>query len=279
MKKILVPIDFSEYSEYALQVAALLAKQQNAEIIVLHMLGLSEAVLIKNETQEANEAMYYMKLAEKRFSTFLDKEYLKGIQVTETVQNYKIFSEINEVAHENEADLIVMGSHGVSGLREEVFIGSNTEKVVRTSDIPVLVIKNPVDNFALNEVVFACDFKIENIKAYHNAIKLFNALDANIHLLYVNLPGEQFRSSDQIEERVKEFLFKADSGNLDMYDKVTYFNDYSVESGVFNYSKKINADIIAIPTHGRRGLAHFFNGSIGEDIANHANKPVITFKI
>ncbi|EZH74772.1 universal stress protein UspA [Aquimarina atlantica] len=279
MKKILVPIDFSEYSEYALQVAALLAKQQNAEIIVLHMLGLSEAVLIKNETQEANEAMYYMKLAEKRFSTFLDKEYLKGIQVTETVQNYKIFSEINEVAHENEADLIVMGSHGISGLREEVFIGSNTEKVVRTSDIPVLVIKNPVDNFALNKVVFACDFKIENIKAYHNAMKLFKTLDANVHLLYVNLPGEQFRSSNQIEERVKEFLFKADSGNLDMYDKVTYFNDYSVESGVFNYSKKINADIIAIPTHGRRGLAHFFNGSIGEDIANHANKPVITFKI
>jgi nucleotide-binding universal stress UspA family protein len=279
MKKILVPIDFSEYSEYALQVAALLAKQQNAEIIVLHMLGLSEAVLIKNEAQEANEAMYYMKLAEKRFNTFLDKEYLEGIEVTETVQNYKIFSEINEVAHENEADLIIMGSHGISGLREEVFIGSNTEKVVRTSDIPVLVIKNPVDNFALKEVVFACDFKVENIKAYHNAMTLFNSLGANMHLLYVNLPGEQFRSSDQIEERVKEFLFKADSGNLDMYDKVAYFNDYSVESGVFNYSKKINADIIAIPTHGRRGLAHFFNGSIGEDIANHANKPVITFKI
>ncbi|WP_438425891.1 universal stress protein [Aquimarina macrocephali] len=279
MKKILVPIDFSEYSEYALQVAALLAKQQNAEIIVLHMLGLSEAVLIKNEAQEANEAMYYMKLAEKRFSTFLDKEYLKGIEVTETVQNYKIFSEINEVAHEKEADLIVMGSHGISGLREEVFIGSNTEKVVRTSDIPVLVIKNPVDNFVLKEVVFACDFKVENIKAYHNAMTLFNSLGVNIHLLYVNLPGEQFRSSDQIEERVKEFLFKADSGNLDMYNKVACFNDYSVESGVFNYSKKINADIIAIPTHGRRGLAHFFNGSIGEDIANHANKPVITFKI
>ncbi|PKV48316.1 nucleotide-binding universal stress UspA family protein [Aquimarina sp. MAR_2010_214] len=279
MKKILVPIDFSEYSEYALQVAALLAKQQNAEIIVLHMLGLSEAVLIKNEAQEANEAMYYMKLAEKRFSTFLDKEYLEGIKVKETVQNYKVFSEINEVAHENEADLIVMGSHGISGLHEEVFIGSNTEKVVRTSDIPVLIIKNPADDFALKEVVFACDFKIENIRAYHNAIKLFNSLNANVHLLYVNLPGERFRSSDQMEERVKEFLFKADSGNLEMYDKVAYFNDYSVESGVFNYTKKINADMIAIPTHGRRGLAHFFSGSIGEDIANHANKPVVTFKI
>ncbi len=279
MKKILVPVDFSEYSEYALQVAALIAKQQNTEIVVLHMLGLSEAVLTKNEGQEINEAMYYMKLAENRFSAFLDKDYLEGIKVTETVQNYKIFSEVNEVAHENDVDLIVMGSHGVSGLSEEVFIGSNTEKVVRTADVPVLVIKNPIEDFRIKEVVFACDFKIENIRPYHNAIKLFNSFGANVHLLYINLPGERFRSSGEIEERVREFLFKADSGDMDMYNNVVYFNDYSVESGVFNYSNKIQADIIAIPTHGRRGLAHFFNGSIGEDIVNHANKPVITFKI
>ncbi len=279
MKKILVPVDFSEYSEYALQAAASIAKQQNAKIIVLHMLGLSEAVLTKNEGQEVAEAMYYMKLAEKRFKTFLDKEYLKGIQIEETVQNYKIFSEVNEVAHESDADLIIMGSHGTTGLREEVFIGSNTEKVVRTADVPVLVIKKPSNDFKIKEVVFACDFKMENIRPYLNAVKLFESLGANIHLLYVNLPGEQFRNSIEIEEKVKEFLFKAESGNLEMLDKVVYYNDYSVENGVFNYSNKSNADAIAIPTHGRRGLAHFFSGSIGEDIANHATKPVITFKI
>ncbi|AXT62287.1 universal stress protein [Aquimarina sp. AD10] len=279
MKKILVPVDFSKYSEYALEAAAVFAKQHDAEIIVLHMLGLSEAVLTKNEGQEVAEAVYYMKLAEKRFETFLDKEYLKGIKVTETVQNYKIFSEINEVAHENNADLIVMGSHGVSGLREEVFVGSNTEKVVRTADVPVFVVKNSVGDFKIKEVVFACDFKIENLRPYHNAMRLFNALGANVHLLYVNLPGEKFKNSTQMEEKVKEFLFKADAGNLEMHDHVVYYSDYSVESGVFNYSKKIDADIIAIPTHGRRGIAHFFSGSIGEDIANHSDKPVLTFKI
>ncbi|MBQ4819672.1 universal stress protein [Aquimarina sp. MMG016] len=279
MKKILVPVDFSENSEYALQAAAKIAKQQNAEIVVLHMLGLSESILTKDEGQEAAEALYYMKLAEKRFGTFLDKDYLKGIKVSETVQNYKIFSEINDVANEHDIDLIVMGSHGVSGLIEEVFIGSNTEKVVRTSDIPVLVIKNQLEDFKIKEVVFACDFKIENIRPYHNAMKLFEVFDANVHLLYVNLPGDRFRNTKQMEERVKEFLFKADSGNLGMHDRVVYYNDYTVESGVFNYSNEIDADLIAIPTHGRRGLAHFFSGSIGEDIANHANKPVITFKI
>ncbi len=279
MKKILVPVDFSEYAEYALQVAATIAKNQNAEIIVVHMLGLSEAVLTKNESQEVEEAMYYMKVAEKRFGTFLAKEYLKGIKTSEIIQNYKIFSELTKVAKENDIDLIVMGSHGVSGFREEVFVGSNTEKVVRTSEIPVLVIKNEIKDFAIKEIVFACDFKMESIVAYRKAMLLFKKLGGNIHLLFVNLPADHFLSSHQVEERIKDFLFKADSGSLDAYENVVFYSDYTVEDGVFNYSKKIDADIIVIPTHGRRGLAHFFNGSIGEDIANHASKPVITFKI
>ncbi|MGB5479439.1 MAG: universal stress protein, partial [Eudoraea sp.] len=55
--------------------------------------------------------------------------------------------------------------------------------------------------------------------------------------------------------------------------------DYSVEKGVLNFSESIHADVIGIPTHGRKGLSHFFMGSIGEDITNHSKIPVITFKI
>ena len=280
MKKILVPVDFSPYSTNALKVAADIAKKQNAEIVALHMLGITEAVLIKNEDQEIAEAMYYMKLAEKRFETLLNEDFLEGVKVTETVLNHKVFSEINEVANDMDIDLIVMGSHGTTNLREDVFIGSNTEKVVRSADVPVLVIKEEVDQFQLNNVVFACDFKLENLKAYHNAIDLFMALEAEVSLLYVNLPGEYFRSSAEIEDRIKDFLFKADAANMsEMYKRVVYWSDYNVEKGIFNYSNRVDADAIAIPTHGRRGLAHFFNGSIGEDIANHATRPVFTFKI
>ena len=278
MKKILVPVDFSTHSEYALEVAAVIAKKQNAEIIALHMMGLSEAVVNKNESKEVLEAMYYLKLAEKRFSEFLDKKFLAGLKVTDTVYNYKNFNEINDVAKEHKADLIVMGSHGSSGLTE-VFVGSNTEKVVRTSDIPVLVIKNKPKNFTFENVVFACDFEKESMMAYQKAVKFFKLFSANVHLLHVNLPNERFRSTAEIEEKVREFLYQADLGNLDSLDKVVYVDDYSVEDGVFTYSNKINADAIALATHGRRGLAHFFFGSVGEDLANHADIPVLTFKI
>jgi len=68
-------------------------------------------------------------------------------------------------------------------------------------------------------------------------------------------------------------------GNLDKLDTVAYHADYTVEQGILNYANKIGADLIAIPTHGRKGVTHFFAGSIGEDIANHSELPVMTFKI
>ncbi len=277
MKKILVPVDFSECSEYALQVASKLAKEYDSEIIALHMLGMSDAVLTSNQTKEMLEGIYYIKLAEKRFEEFLDKDYLKDLTITDSVYNYKNFNELNTVAIEKEADLIIMGSHGSSGL-SEVFVGSNTEKVVRNSDVPVLVVKKDVENFKIENAVFACDFTEENLTAFKNAIKLFKSLDnTKVKLLYVNLPGQNYRSSKEMESRVKEFLYKANA--LNQLKNVVYYNDYTVEDGIFHYSNKMGVDIIALPTHGRRGLAHFFAGSISEDLVNHSKIPVITFKL
>jgi nucleotide-binding universal stress UspA family protein len=242
------------------------------------MLGLSEAIFTKDETQEFMEAQYYMKLAKKRFNTFLDKPFLKGIKVFETVQNYKDFNEINEIVKEQEIDLVVMGSHGASGL-SGLFVGSNTEKVVRTCEVPVLVIKKRRENFNIKEAVFACDFEVENITAYNRAIKFFKMLDANVHLVYVNRPNQYFKNNVEINEQIELFMSVAHHGDNTREGKVTILNDYSIEEGIYNYAKTVDANIIALPTRGRKGLAHFFKGSIGEDIANHADLPVITFKI
>ncbi len=278
MKKILVPVDFSDYSNYALQVAAGIAKKQEAEIVAVHMMGLSEAVVTRDESKEVFEAMYYMKLAEKRFAEFLDKDFLEGIKVTDAVHNYKVFSELNDVAREFNADLIVMGSHGSSGLKE-VFVGSNTEKVVRTSEIPVLVIKHAADNFNPQVGVFACDFLENAIGPYKRAQKLFNALGVKMQLLYVNLAGD-FRSTKEIEKRILSFLKSAgEQDPLENLNKVVVYNEYSVEAGIFGYSQVSNVDLIALPTQGRQGLAHFFSGSIGEDVVNHSDLPVMTFKV
>ena len=277
MKKIIVPIDFSKHSEYALEVAAGLARKNNAELIVLHMLELSNALLTYTNSQQQTNTLFLLKIAEAKFGEFLNKDYLDGIVVTPIVKHFKVFSEVNDVAMEHDADLIVMGSHGTSGTRD-VFIGSNTEKVVRNSDVPVFVVKNQIPDLKLEDVVFASDFKDECIRPYLNVSRIFKSLGSKINLLYVNLPNENFRSTTEIDNRIADFLLKAD-GNLDNLKNVHYHADYSVERGVINFSNKMGADIIAIPTHGRTGISHFFTGSVGEDVANHSSLPVITFKI
>lgn len=276
MKTILVPVDFSEYSEYALEVAASIAKINNASIVVVHMLGLTHAFLTKDEEAQVFNAMYYMKLSKKKFEEFLDKPYLKGIEVTETIRNYKVFTELNDVAKEFSADLIVMGSHGVSGF-SDIFIGSNTEKVVRTSEIPVLVIKDRLEQFNIKKAVFVTNLAEESVAAYIKARNFILNFDCTLELLFIKLP-EFFKSTGEMNEKYTKFLDASELNELEP-PEIKYYSDYSLESGVFSYCNDNDVDVILMPTHGRRGLSHFFYGSYGEDIANHSKIPVITIKI
>ena len=99
-----------------------------------------------------------------------------------------------------------------------------------------------------------------------------------MHLVYVNSPDGNFKSSSEIDKLVSNFLKKAD-GDLENLSNVNVVSDYSVEKGILNFANLTGADVIAVATHGRKGLAHFFEGSISEDIANHSTLPVMTFKM
>ena len=80
MKTIIVPIDFSEQSEYALKAAASLSKKHGAEIIALHMLELNEAMISSSEGFHPEQTVFLIKMAEKRISEFLNKPYLKDVK-------------------------------------------------------------------------------------------------------------------------------------------------------------------------------------------------------
>jgi nucleotide-binding universal stress UspA family protein len=166
-----------------------------------------------------------------------------------------------------------MGSNGASGFKE-MFVGSNTEKVVRTSKIPVLVIKNAHQDFVIKDFVFATDFSEEGRGALDKAHKFAKMVNAKMHLLFVNTPGD-FKTSVQAQNIMENFVRGMGVENYTL----NIYNDTSVEKGILNFAKHINAQLIGMGTHGRKGISHFFNGSISEDMVNHANMPVITFKI
>jgi nucleotide-binding universal stress UspA family protein len=277
MKKIIIPIDFSEHSEYALKTAVKLAQKYDAELLTLHMLEMSDVMLSASDGLQNQKAAFFLQMAEQKFEDFLKKDYLKNVKVTPIIKHFKVFSEVNDVAQKHGADLIVMGSHGTSGIKE-FFIGSNTERVVRNADIPVLVVKNDVTDVNFDVVVFACDFEEDTITPYLKAKQMFDKVDTKMYLVHVNLPNDRFSSSLEIEKKAVNFFTKAEQ-NLDKMNDVFYVSDYAVEDGVLNCANKIGADLIIVPTHGRKGLSHFFEGSISEDVANHSTLPVMTFKI
>ncbi|NQX81945.1 MAG: universal stress protein [Flavobacteriaceae bacterium] len=277
MKKIIVPIDFSSHSEYALKTSVTLAKKHNLEILLLHMLELESGIISGNTTNIKETTLFHIRLAEKNFKEFLNKEYLNGVKITAIIKHFKVFSEINKIAKEQNADLIVMGSHGSSGYKE-VFMGSNTEKVVRSSEIPVLIIKNSQENLNFESVVFALDFSEKSIDAYKKAMKILSILADKIHLVHINTPLSDFKSSDEIRTKAINFLEKSE-GNISKLNTINYVADYSIEQGIFNFSNVVGGNLISAITNGRTGISHYFTRSISEDIANHASIPVITFKM
>ncbi len=276
MKRILVPIDFSKEAENAARVAAHIARKTGSEIYLVHMLELPVTTVDPAEMNAISsepQIIYFMKLAHEKFEKFISLPFFKGLKVVESVQFQHAFSGIIAESEKNNIDLIVMGSQGASGL-QEMFIGSNTEKVVRRSKIPVLVIKKEVDKFEINDMIFASDFNKESKTTFQRVVDFANLFDAKLHLLYINTI-HNFNTTKNIEKRIAEFMEDFDFSNY----TTTIYNDISIEKGILSYARDIDADLIALNTHGRSGLSQLFNGSIGQELANHALRPVITFKI
>lgn len=275
MKKILVPIDFSVQAEYAAKAAVNIAKLTGAKIYLLHMLELPVGIIDPSNLTTSNTptTLLFLKRATEKFERFKRRPFFDGITIEESVLFHKAFDGIIDESENNDIDLIVMGSKGSSGL-EEMLVGSNTEKVVRNSSIPVLVIKKEIPNFKISNIVFPSNFNLDARGAFQDILNFTSIFNAKIHLLKVNTI-HNFETTKESSDAIRNFIndFNLDNYTLNIYD------DVSVEAGILNFSKVIDADVIVLNTHGRRGLAHLFAGSISEDLANHAQLPVVTFKI
>lgn len=145
IKKILVPTDFSKYSDYALQYAASLARDFGAELFLLHVVPEGDLRTMYDYPpdfpleQILNDQK---KLAEQQFEQIVRDEAKRGLKVTPLVYSGKAHEEIVNTANNYGVDLIVIATHGRTGLTH-VWMGSVAEKVVRLAPCPVLTIKHP----------------------------------------------------------------------------------------------------------------------------------------
>ena len=275
MKKILVPIDFSKPSKYAAQMAAQIAKKTNATVYLLHLIELPKGVVDMGTRSRFSipESMLYLRKVREKVLNFKEAVFTKNIDVKYIIKLSNPFEGIQIYAKKIDADIIIMGSKGHSEF-EEIFIGSNTEKVVRSSHRPVIVVKKDSKKIKLKKLVFASNFKEENKAIFKKFIDFASLFNSKVHLLKVNTPSN-FESTVAAKQKVKDFLADFDLP----YKKIHIYSDVSVEKGILNFSREINADLIALATHGRSGIAHLFTGSVTKTLSKNALKPMLTIKV
>ena len=146
LQKILLPTDFSGCANYALPYAAAIARATGATIVCLHVVepivpavgysGLAEPMPIADISEQLEDS------AERELPQFAECDELNGLEVEEVIVHGDPAAEIVRVASEREVDLIVVSSHGRTGLGRIIF-GSTAEAVVRHAICPVLVVKPP----------------------------------------------------------------------------------------------------------------------------------------
>lgn len=277
MKKILVPYDFTNVSQYALDFACQIAKKWDAYIMLLNVIEHPTSDSFKTmgvqETESPATAVYMKKMIE-TIEGKLHNVVLEADHADDKI-NYKIqignpFNSIIEQITEEKSDLVIVGTEGSEGLNE-FFVGSNAEKIVRKAACPVISLKNPVKAEEIKKLVFASDFQNTDSSLVDKVVALQKFFEAELNIVKINTPAS-FTSTRHDTRQMEEFVekFNIENCTIDIYN---YKNE---EDGIIYFAEDIEADMIALGTHQRRGLGHFLAGSIAEDVVNHASIPVFT---
>ncbi|NOT75717.1 MAG: universal stress protein [Cyclobacteriaceae bacterium] len=273
MKNLLVPSDFSKTSLNAFKFAIDTAAISGGKVHVVHVIELPAMPNSALTPVQAFGAPLRREMAGKAKANY-DKLTANcnpdQVPCEFSVEFGAPSKSILSYVKKNKIDLIVMGSHGAEGLKE-YFVGSNAEKIVRTSPVPVIVVKSfykgPVKNivvpFTLDQENYP-NFFI-NIKALQKFFK------AHLHFLWVNTPAN-FTLDEVTYNRIEGLAkkYKIADYSIDIY------NQLYEEQGILKFAEATNADMIAMGTHGRKGIAHMVYGSKTENVANHGKTLIWT---
>lgn len=264
ISKILVPVDFSEAAYNATEAAISMARLYDADLVFYF--AESEAK-IPNSIEETIQEK--IKQLEAKFD-------LKGIDVVKVFKKGDFISSVLSYIAEQKIDLVVMGSHGVQGIND-LFIGSNTLKMMRSVSCPLLIIKGKIKNMALNKIVFASNFDNSNFAPFRTLIKMLLPFNSEIHLLNIDTPGFFGDGNIIMEPAIDAFKTYAEENGFICH---AYRKSHTIiEQGINEFITKIKPDLVVIPTNEKSALKRLFVSSIAEAVVNHANIPAMTMKV
>ena len=271
LKSILVPIDFSDKSDRALDMACALARVTRCSITLLHVLELPYSTEIRKEKlriELEKAAKSAMKASLKRAKGQLAR--LKVVVQTEIVTGNPVHV-IVEMARKEKFDLICIGNRITSGLRRLVF-DSTTSGVMDLAHCPVLATtaKQPIINF--QNMLFGTDFRAGDLQIIKRVCALAAELKSKLTVVHVS---KKKSFEDELKLAGLEQLCRRDLSYKELYFK-QYFSA-GVESGIEDAAKNIQAGLVILSREHRGLIDTLFGSDVIDDLVYKAEVPVLMF--
>jgi nucleotide-binding universal stress UspA family protein len=271
MKKILVPTDFSPCADNAVAVGLEIARKANSEIVFHHLFDDKSGSLhtLKPEAAQKERARQDAELGHAKASldALVHQAGQIGLSAKPLLVMNKGTDKIENYIEPLQIGLVVMGSHGASGIRE-LIIGSQTQRVVRHATAPVLVIKHKPDRISFEDILFASTFQEDPRPILDKLIQFASLWGGIIHLLYIGLEKDK-QTKAEVEEKMNTLARQFPNAKLTK----NFITTNDPEWGISHASKDIKPDAIAITTHLKVGVFGFTH-SLAENLVNHEETPV-----
>ena len=274
MKKILVPVDFSDISKQASYFAKDLAERSNAEIIFLHSMNIQYFGEFPyhsgiNFQKIINDMQNIMEEKTKNFIQELDIK----VKTHYIISLLHLVEAVKDLIKSENIGLVILGTQGSSGW-SELFIGSNTERIVRWADSPVISIPKKTSFDSIRKILVPIDLREIQDDFMKKLLNIQELFKSEINFLWVKTP-HNIENSESVQKEFKELIKSFGFKNTSLVITKRVFPT----DGILEYATELKVDMIAMATHARRGISHWLHGSIAEDTINHASLPIWTFKL
>ncbi len=271
------PTEFSAVSNNALVFGAEIARRTGGTIHLVHVYDRPFHTVARSGTIvpeiDATLVREIRERIQKDVEKLAEQPFLSGLKLTRKLHADIAPWQFVEKIDTAKADLVVMGTRGQTGLLHGGLVGTNAERAIRYSPVPVLVVPDRTAFTGIKRILFATDFSYpvkEHIDQVIEFAKLFNAE----LVVTVLISPDNFITTAFAQKQ-----FTALS-RLVSYPKVRYeaHNVDDIETGIATLIKTTKSDLLAMYTHGRTGIARLLQGSIVEDLSTQLDTPILALK-
>ena len=290
--RILVPLDISDIANVVLRVVKKIALAHRGEVVLFH--AVSPAIYIpypESLTVDVIDLKVMQEIEEKKREEAEEKlrgfvDFLKPVDARVVVEVGDPRDLILEMEDREDPDLVVMGSHK-KGLVEKILIGSTTEKVVKHSFRPILVVKGSEPTFE-GRVLIAYDFSKTSERTVEFALNFLKPFKVKVELLHIDEPFDvpvverigkaiyqRFREEkkkymDSIRERFLEAGFEPE---------VTFVDNKDPAGGIVEIvSERQDVDLLIMGSRGLSGLKRIILGSTSTEVLRRVEVPILVYK-